>query len=392
MPVREMRTLITGATGFIGHALTNRLASLGRDLRCTVRPTSDTSALLNKPNVELVCADLRDKATVEKAVLGVDVVYHLAVDYSRQTIDDVSNLLDVCLSKGIQRFVYFSSIAAVGLSKVREAITEKTPCHPDTEYGKLKLAAERILLESHGKHGFPVVIVRPTSVYGFGETNFWLPLFQAVHGNRLSRLFGDGSNLLSLCFIENLIDGVLLAEQYHAAIGQIYILSDQRSYSLLEFVSAIAEACQVQAPRSAMPRWLASPMANLLEYLWRLQLTEPIVPFLPGNVSRWMAHYPCSVAKAHAELGFAPAVGLVEGVRRTVQSYRTNGSLSHSVPWSEGVLDVEALAEPSKAWQARALRAGERAMHLALNLAALSWRLPPKVVRRVRRRMGQATG
>lgn len=384
-----MKTAITGASGFIGRRLAGVLASQGRDLRCIVRPMSDTTPLLTRPNIELVCADLGDRASLVKAVQGADIVYHLAVDYSRPTIDDVRNLLEVCLATGIKRFVYFSSIAAAGLANVQEVITEKTPCHPDTEYGKLKLAAEGILLEAHAKHGFPVVIVRPTSVYGIGETNFWLPLFQAIHGNRLSRLFGDGSNMLSLCFLDNLINGVLLAEQHEAAIGQIYILSDESPCSFRSVVNAIAMACEVSPPIAAIPRRLALPVAQILEYSWRLQLIAPVVPFLPGNVSRWMAHYPCSIAKARAELGFAPLVGLSEGVRRTVEWYRENGHLFRSVRWSDGVLDMEALPQPSDAWKARAARAGGRAIQLAWNLAALGWRLPPKVVRRIRRRAGQ---
>lgn len=383
------QTLITGATGFIGRNLVNRLASMGRDIRCAVRPMSDTTALLDRPNIELVCADLSDKASLKDAVQGADVVYHLAVNYSCPTIDDVRNLLDVCLSTGVKRFVYFSSIAAVGLSNVQEAITEKTPCSPDTEYGELKLAAERILLEAHAKHGFPVVIVRPTSVYGIGEVNFWLPLFQTVYGGRLSRLFGDGSNLLSLCFIDNLIEGVLLAEERKTAIGQVYIISDGSPYPFRDVVNSIASACQVSSPKSAIPRPLALPVAQVLEYSWRLQLMEPVVPFLPGNVSRWMAHYPCSVGKAQADLGFAPAIGLVEGVRRTVQWYRENGHLSRSMPWTDGVLELETLPDPSSALQARAARVGGRAMQLAWNVAALSWRLPPRVARHIRRRMGQ---
>jgi nucleoside-diphosphate-sugar epimerase len=383
-----MKTLITGATGFIGRRLTGQLASLGRELRCAVRPMSDTTALLNRPSIEVVCADFQDKASLENLVRGVDVVYHLAVDYSRPTIEDVRNLLDVCLSKDIKRFVYFSSIAAVGLSNVQEVITEKTSCHPDTEYGKLKRTAEQILLEAHAKHRLPVVIVRPTSVYGIGETNFWLPLFQAIYGGRLTRLFGDGSNLLSLCFVDNLIQGVLLAEQSEAALGQVYIMSDESPYPFRNVANAIAVACDASPPVSAIPKHFALPVAQVLEYSWRLQLTEPVVPFLPGNVSRWMAHYPCSVAKARAELGFSPTVGLTEGILRTAEWYRENGHLSHSVPWTDGVLDTEELPQPSRAWKARAARAGGRAIQLAWNVAALGWRLPPKLARRIRRHTG----
>ncbi len=384
-----MKTLITGSTGFIGRRLTDRLSSLGRELRCAVRPLSDTTAFLNRPNIELACADLSDKGSVQSLVRGADVVYHLAFDYSHPAVDDVRNLLEACLSGGVRRFVYFSSISVVGPSGTRDVITESTPCRPDTAYGRVKRVAEDILLEAHAKQGFPVVIVRPTSVYGIGEANFWLPLFQAIHGGRLSRLFGDGSNLLSLCFVDNLIDGVQLAEQCDAAMGQIYILSDERPYTFREVVDAIATACKVSAPGSTIQKRLALPLAQILDCLWRLELKDAVVPFLGANVARWNAHYPCSVAKAHAELGFEPVLGLSEGVRRTVKWYRENGFLYRSVPWTDGVLDMESLPEPSNSWQARAARAGGQAMRLAWNVAALGWRLPPKVARRVRRRMGQ---
>lgn len=383
-----MKTLITGATGFIGGRLTNRLASLGGELRCVVRPMSDTTPLLNKPNVELVDADLWDKGSLRGVVQGVDVVYHTAIDYSKSGIDDVRHLLEACLSGGVRRFVYFSSIAAVGLSGVREVITEGTPCCPDTEYGRMKRAAEEMLLEAHSKRGFPVVIVRPTSVYGIGERNFWLPLFQAIHGGRLSRLFGDGTNLLSLCFIDTLIDGAILAEQHDAGLGQTYIISDARSYTFREIVHAIAVACKRESPGRGVPKWLALPMAHTLDYLWRLELTEPIVPFLAANVARWVAHYPCSVAKARAELGFEPQVGLEEGVRQTVEWYRDSGFLFHALPWREGVLDLPGLPKPSDAWWERMQRARTRAARLIWGLVSLLWRLPPKLVRRVRRRMG----
>jgi nucleoside-diphosphate-sugar epimerase len=351
---------------------------------------SDTTGLLNKSNIELVRADLSKRESLQEVVQGVGAVYHLAFDYARPEIDDTHNLLEACLSNGVQRFVYFSSLAVVGLSDVRDVISEKTPCRPDTSYGKRKLCAERALLEAHAKYGFPVVVVRPTSVYGIGETNFWLPLFQAIHGRRLSRLFGDGSNLLSLCFIDNLIDAVLLAEQLEAATGRVYIISDEMPYTFREVVGAIADACHVPEPRSSIPRRLALPVAQLFDYLCRLQLMEPVVPFLSGNVARWTAHYPCSIAKARAELGFQPRIGLREGVCRTAEWYRENGHLWHSLPWSEGALDMSALAEPSHAWPNRTLRAAYRTLRLVWNVAALSWRLPAKVARRVRRRVEQS--
>jgi nucleoside-diphosphate-sugar epimerase len=353
---------------------------------------SDTVEWLRVPNTELMYGDLSHKESLSRAVKGIEVVYHLAIDYSHPTTDDVRNLIDVCLAEGVKRFIYFSSIATVGLSNVIGIITEETPCRSDTEYSRLKRTGEELLLEAHAKHGFPVVIVRPTSVYGPGETNFWLPLFQAIAMQRLPLLFGNGTNILSLCFIDNLIEGALRAAQHDAAVGQVYIISDERPYTLQEVSKAIAEVCNVPLPQRIVPKLLALPAARLYDYLWRLELMEPVVPFLASNVERWIAHYHCSVDKAAGALGYCPRIGLQEGVRRTVEWYQQKGFLCHSLQWSEGLLDMSALPGPSdKGWDC-VLRSSGQMAEIMWRLMALTWRLPPKLIRRMRRQRGGGRG
>jgi len=381
-----MKTLVTGGTGFIGRHLVDRLAAAGTSVRCLVRPLSDTAAFLGRPEIELVHGDVGDRAAAAAALDRVDTVYHLAIDYSRQTADDLLPLLDACRERGIRRFVYFSSVAVAGTPPRGGAVSESTPCRPTTEYGRQKLLAEEALLDAHAREGFPVVIVRPTSVYGPGETNFWLPLFRAVHGRRLPARFGDGANLLSLCFIDNLLDGVALAAQSESAIGRIYILSDARPYSCREVIDAIARASQVPPPRRAIPNALAMPVARVLDYLWRFDVIEPVTPFLPGRVRQWMAHCPCGVDRAHRELGYRPAVDLAEGVRRTVDWYRGHGFLYRTLPWGGNAPDASAPAKSLRP-RARALDFAGRSATLGWKLVALSWRVPRKIVRRVRRRL-----
>jgi hypothetical protein len=158
------------------------------------------------------------------------------------------------------------------------------------------------------------------------------------------------------------------------------MISDDAPYPLKDLVEAIAEACHVAPPQSSIPRSMAMTTARVFEYLWRLQLMQPVLPFLPANVARWNAHYPCSIAKARAQVGYEPRYRLVDGVRRTVQWYRENGYLCHSLPWVDGVLDLEVLAGPSNIRQAHASQ-------LAWNVVALTWRLPSKLARRIGRHM-----
>src|SRR5438093_3997930 len=106
----QMTTLVTGATGFIGRHLSERLTRDERRVKCLVRPMSDTALLLRSPNVDLTYGDIRDPATVRAAATGVRVVYHLAIDYSTPTLDDIQALIPACLEAGVERLVYFSSI------------------------------------------------------------------------------------------------------------------------------------------------------------------------------------------------------------------------------------------------------------------------------------------
>jgi nucleoside-diphosphate-sugar epimerase len=380
-----MTTLVTGATGFIGGHLARRLAREGRVLRCLVRPMSDTSSLTRDGGIELAFGDLGDPGSLGRAMRSVDIVYHAAVDYGAGSTADVRNLLEACVAEGVKRLVYFSSVAAVGGRAAPEVLGDDTPCRPDTDYGRLKRECETMLLDARAKHGLPFVILRPTAVYGPGEVNFWLPLFQAVHSRRVP-FFGDGRNLIGLCYVDNLVDAALLAERAEAACGRTYIIADERPYTARELVDAVAEACGVQPPRLRIPRRAAIPMAECLDNLARLDLMTPIVPFLASNAGRWMTHSPCAIARAADELGYRPRVGLHDGVHAAAAWYRQHGFLGARVAWFPDALDAPSLPRRVETRAQRTARIGGEAADLAWRLLALTWRLPPRLVRRARRR------
>lgn len=381
-----MKTLVTGSTGFIGGHLTRALVAAGREVRCLVRPFSDTSSLLDTPAIELVCADLEDGESIRTCLRDVDVVYHVAVDYSRPSVEPVRALTEGARTAKLRRFVFVSSIAVTGPADGGQAVTEETPCAPRNDYARAKVAGEEAVREAHARDGLPAVILRPTAVYGPGEVNFWLPLFRGVAGGRLP-LFGDGSNRLNLCFVENLVEGALLAETSDRAVGETYVISDGQPYPFDEVVRMMARACGAPSPRRRIPGRYAAPVAQVLDYLWRLELMEPIIPFLSANVRQWMADYACSVDKATRELGYPARVGLQEGIERTVAWYRQNGYLHSTEPWCEGILDAPPVVEAAGRWR-RSLAAAGHAALIAGRVGALTWKLPPRLSRKMRRRWG----
>lgn len=214
--------LVTGATGFIGLALVKRLSAAGLRVRCLVRPGSDISRLPR--GVEIVRGDLLDAASLEVAVKDAGRVWHLGalvrprgflVSRKEQTgqfnslnAAATGRLALAAAKAGVRRFVYFSSIAALGPG---ENLRDDSPPRPLTLYGRSKLAGETALKEAAAATGLDHIILRPSMIYGPGSAA-WAPLFRSVRRGRAA-VPGHGDNDLSVCYIENLLDAALLAAE-----------------------------------------------------------------------------------------------------------------------------------------------------------------------------------
>ncbi|MDR1925162.1 MAG: NAD-dependent epimerase/dehydratase family protein [Planctomycetaceae bacterium] len=180
-----MRTLVTGGSGFIGYHLVRRLRDLGDDVRCLVRQGSDVG-FIDSLSVEFVYGDLRDVSSLERAVKGCDVVYHLAGrvraiskrDFWVANCDGTKNLLNASIkSDSPPAFVYVSSIAAAGPSGNNLPKVETDVSLPITDYGLSKLSAERVIADFCDR--LPCSIVRPAIVFG-GADKMNLELYKTI--------------------------------------------------------------------------------------------------------------------------------------------------------------------------------------------------------------------
>jgi dihydroflavonol-4-reductase len=161
-----LKTLVTGASGFIGKHLVKTLVKQGRDVRCLVRKTSDTQ-YLDDLGVELYYGDLLDKDSLKDIAKGVGIVYHVTgLIHS----DGTRNLVDECHPKKIEGFVFLSSIAAVGSKQNHDVLmNEQSPCCPISPYGMSKFKAVGFLIQTFKTAGFPAIIIRTPLVYGSVE-------------------------------------------------------------------------------------------------------------------------------------------------------------------------------------------------------------------------------
>lgn len=319
-----MNILVTGATGFIGRFLVNRLATNNDRIICLVRQPVERYPKLNKANVELKRVDILDKKTLVKSIPEVEVVYHLAGKvfakqkrgnpYYKVNTEGTKILAQAVMnsSREYPRFIFLSSIAAV-VGKNYGVVNEHTLPNPITRYGKSKLEAENILLQYKRQYGLPVTIIRSALVYGPGDNIFSRStlLFKMV--KRGIRPLGDGNSLLSLCYIENLIALLEMLRHIKIVPGDIYFVADEKPRALNEWVEIIADAEGVSSPKIKIPDLLA----NIL------------VRFGPHSVRKLIneirSNWACVISKVREELGYIPPFSSEIGIRETVTWYKSKG-------------------------------------------------------------------
>jgi nucleoside-diphosphate-sugar epimerase len=325
------KVLVTGASGFTGSHLANRLADLGYHVRGFIRPASNVRRLqLGK--MDLVTGDLRKQRDVDQAVRGVDWVFHIGALYRsvkepdraywESNVAGTGYLLEAARRHGVQRLVHCSTIGVHG--DVREVPgCERSPLAPGDIYQVTKLAGERLAHQAAAA-GLPVVVARPAGIYGPGDLRFW-KLFSLVQRGRFV-MFGTGQTYLHLVYIDDLVDGLILCAQVAASCGQTYILAGDRYVSLNELVALVAAAVDARRPPWRLPFWPLQLASTLCEGLLRPWGVEP--PLHRRRAAFFIKNRAFSIAKARRELGYAPRVDLETGLRRTADWYRRQNLLA----------------------------------------------------------------
>ncbi len=316
--------LITGCTGFIGSHLVKRLVSDGERVCCFVRKNSNVSDL-KRMEVEIVHGDILNAESVYNAfkkMKKIDLVFHLACatgdkGESEDTIwhsnvDGTKNVIDASLKHKVGKFIYFSSIAAYGYSD--KPVNEKTPYNGyATQYGKAKRTAEEIV-EQYKKKGMKTVIIQPVFVFGPGSKAGIATLFLAIKKKRFC-FIGDGSNLIHLCYIANLIDGTLLAAKKSQAVGEKYILGDEQPIPLKELVRESARIMAVKVPNLHIPKWPVNCSMPFLNFLSRFAKH----PFSQSRISFLTKSMAGNISKAKRELDYHPKISTKKGIEITVK-------------------------------------------------------------------------
>jgi nucleoside-diphosphate-sugar epimerase len=322
----SLKALVTGGTGFIGSHLTEALIRKGVQVRCLLRQTSDSKWLRDLP-VELVHGDCSDKTSLDEAVRGVDWVFHLAgvtraireETYFEVNSCGTENLLLACLENNprLQKFIYVSSQAAAGPSRNGSITRELDPCEPVSFYGRSKRMGEESVL-AHA-HELSAIILRPSAVYGPRDKDVFA-LFKCL-SRRIKPCLTGGRQRLSLCYVQDIVQGILLAAEARTESGEIFFLSDGNDYRMEEIGDILARAMGVTALRIRVPGQMVVGIACFLEYLSRL-LGRPSLLNKDKAEEIVQEEWVCDITKAKTLLDFEPSVPLSQGAGLAFEWYK----------------------------------------------------------------------
>jgi dihydroflavonol-4-reductase len=327
-----VRVLVTGATGFTGGHLARALAARGDTVSALVRGEGPATSALAQAGVTLVLGDLRDPQSLAAAAGGADIVYHIAAMYRQAGLDDavyravnataVRDVVEAAARGGARRVVHCSTVGVHGDVEHPPA-NEDAPLKPGDIYQETKLEGEERAREAGARLGVEVTIVRPTGIYGPGDRRL-LKLFRGVARRRWVTL-GSGEIYYHLTFIDDLVDGFRLCGTHPAAANRTYILAGAEVTTLNVLVGLVAESAGAPPPRLHAPVWPFWTAGAVCEAMCAPFGIEP--PLFRRRVDFFTKSRAFDITRAREEIGFAPRVGLREGIRRTLDWYRTEGWL-----------------------------------------------------------------
>ncbi|HEX3522066.1 MAG TPA: hopanoid-associated sugar epimerase [Stellaceae bacterium] len=332
MPLPPDLSLVTGATGFVGSAVARALLRQGFPVRVLARPNSNRRNLANLP-VEIAEGTMEDAGSLARAVDGCRYLYHVAADYRiwvpdpapmfRANVEGTRDLMTAALAAGIERVVYTSSVATLGLVP-GDSADEETPSSFDDmigPYKQSKFAAEEVVRGLARERGLPVVIVNPSTPVGPGDvkpTPTGRLIVEAARG-QMPAFVDTGLNIVH---VDDVAEGHLAAAE-KGLIGDRYILGGE-NLTLAEILAEVAAAVGRRPPRLRVPHNALLPVAFGAELAARISGREPFVTLDGVRMSRKKMYF--SSEKASREFGYTPRPAR-QAIADAVSWFRDNGYL-----------------------------------------------------------------
>lgn len=326
----DKNVLVTGGTGFIGQHLVNSLLDKGANVTVLSRHGL-ISPGIEKLKFNVVNGDLTQPATLASICRGVNIVFHLA-GYShalsqaddqkegvnqRVTVNGTLALVDLSLREGVEQFIFFSSVKAMGEGD-NACLDETAGGKPATSYGRAKREAERLVLDASRK-GISATVLRLPMVYGPGCKGNLPRMIQAVAHGRFPPLPETG-NRRSMVDVRDVVQAALLASGNPAAVGRTYLVTDNQVYSTRQIYEWICAALQCSVPRWTIPLSLLRFAARVGD--WIGQLSGRHFALGTDSLDKLIGSAWYSSEKISRELGYRPVHTLKEALPEMIAEFR----------------------------------------------------------------------
>jgi nucleoside-diphosphate-sugar epimerase len=307
-----MNCLVTGASGFIGSALVKRLVQNGHHVRALLHTTVPQNP---EQTVEYRTADLTDPSSLNSLLNDIEIVFHcaaLVTDFGPKkqimnvNLNGTKHLVRACSSK-VQRFIFLSHLHSTSPKKIGT-------------YSSSKGLAEQYLLQQARDNQFPMVIIRPGSVFGPGATTWCLRPLQAIQQDRIA-LIDQGAGLFLHTYIDNLLDGLLKCSTAPHIEGEIIEITDgDNTTTWKTYLNDLAAL----AAKPPITRNISKTSAILISHflMFRYYLFQKPPLLTPTAVHLFTNHRTVSIEKAHRLIGYTPVINYTEGLERIEQWLR----------------------------------------------------------------------
>ncbi len=326
-----MKYFVTGANGFIGSHLVEKLIEEKNDVRALIlKGTDEFNLEAVKDNIEIVYADITNYKEIKALMKGIDIVIHLAgrVDdwgardlFMKINYEGSKNILNAAIEAKVKRFVFMSSLAVHGFQGFKNN-DENTPYTPFNAYAESKMKVEELLNLNYEEENIDIVIVRPGFIiFGPRDILYSFKQYDRICKKQSFECVNKGKAVSCYSYVENLVEGLILVSTHPNAVGETFIISDGPIIAFRELMKEMFVSCDIPLKLKSIPYWLAYPIVALIEGIYKLfrRKKGPILTRYRVNVAAKDLGFVND--KIINQLGYLPKIDLKEACKRTFNWY-----------------------------------------------------------------------
>lgn len=324
-----MNILVTGGTGFIGENFIPRLLEEGNKVRLLVRNLDKAKKIFGE-TCEYFVGDVTEKNSLKGVCENIDIVFHMVAkvgnelpteesmrDFRAVNVQGTKNMVEEAKISSVKKFIYISSIAAMGIVK-KYPINEESLCEPYLPYQITKYEAEQVINNEFRKDGFPGIVVRPTKVYGVGEHEYSFLTLAKLCRKHLFIKVGREKNYISNIYITDFVQ-CLCKLVDNGVIGETYIATSKDSIEFKEAGKTIAKELGKKIIILYIPARLMIILARCQERLFIKLHKRPVVT--EKNIEATINDRVYDIKKAKDEIGYQPELSMKKGIKLVVDWY-----------------------------------------------------------------------